>query len=205
MRSVGISGYDDRRTFPIEGLAGATYGSAAGVVADRWAFASTTAKYGKAIAPTTKSQRHGDGVMTASTKQTIRIDIIHAYRTIRLSRSSDRPGCALVTEMTVASLRSWRFDIYPPHQEQRYAALIAPAQPGWEECEMTDRTYRVTEIVGTSKEGLNQAITNGIARAGETLRHLDWFEVTDIRGHVADNQIDHYQVTMKVGFRLEDS
>ena len=69
---------------------------------------------------------------------------------------------------------------------------------------MTDRTYRVTEIVGTSKEGLNQAITNGITRAGETLRHLDWFEVTDIRGHLSDNQIDHYQVTMKVGFRLDD-
>jgi dodecin len=70
---------------------------------------------------------------------------------------------------------------------------------------MTDRTYRVTEIVGTSKEGLNQAITNGITRAGETLRHLDWFEVSEIRGHISDNQIDHYQVTMKVGFRLEDS
>ncbi|TCC21303.1 dodecin [Kribbella sindirgiensis] len=70
---------------------------------------------------------------------------------------------------------------------------------------MTDRTYRVTEIVGTSKEGLNQAITNGITRAGETLRHLDWFEVSEIRGHIEDNQIDHYQVTMKVGFRLEDS
>jgi flavin-binding protein dodecin len=70
---------------------------------------------------------------------------------------------------------------------------------------MTDRTYRVTEIVGTSKEGLNQAITNGLARAGETLRHLDWFEVTEIRGHLQDNQVDHYQVSMKVGFRLEDA
>ena len=68
-----------------------------------------------------------------------------------------------------------------------------------------DRTYRVTEIVGTSKEGLNQAITNGLTRAGETLRHLDWFEVTEIRGHIVDNQIDHYQVGLKVGFRLEDS
>ena len=68
---------------------------------------------------------------------------------------------------------------------------------------MTDRTYRVTEIVGTSKEGLNQAITNGITRAGETLRHLDWFEVTDIRGHLEDGAIGHYQVTMKVGFRLD--
>jgi dodecin len=70
---------------------------------------------------------------------------------------------------------------------------------------MTDRTYRVTEIVGTSKEGVREAITNGITRAGETLRHLDWFEVTEIRGHIVDNQIDHYQVGMKVGFRLEDS
>lgn len=70
---------------------------------------------------------------------------------------------------------------------------------------MTDRTYRVTEIVGTSKEGVDQAITNAIARAGETLRHLDWFEVTQVRGHIVDNAIDHYQVGLKVGFRLEDS
>jgi flavin-binding protein dodecin len=70
---------------------------------------------------------------------------------------------------------------------------------------MTDRTYRVTEIVGTSKEGVNQAITNGINRAGETLRHLDWFEVTEVRGYIVDNAIDHYQVGLKVGFRLEDS
>lgn len=69
---------------------------------------------------------------------------------------------------------------------------------------MTDRTYRVTEIVGTSKEGVDQAITNAIARA-ETLRHLDWFEVTQVRGHIVDNAIDHYQVGLKVGFRLEDS
>ena len=70
---------------------------------------------------------------------------------------------------------------------------------------MTDRTYRVTEIVGTSTEGVDQAIRNGIRRAGETLRHLDWFEVTQIRGHIVDNQIDHYQVGLKVGFRLEDA
>ena len=70
---------------------------------------------------------------------------------------------------------------------------------------MTDRTYRVTELVGTSKDGVDAAIQNAIGRAGETLRHLDWFEVTQIRGHIVDNQIDHYQVGMKVGFRLEDS
>ncbi|MDQ1104045.1 flavin-binding protein dodecin [Nocardioides zeae] len=69
---------------------------------------------------------------------------------------------------------------------------------------MTDRTYRISEIVGTSPEGVDQAIRNGIARAGKTLRHLDWFEVTQVRGHVKDGQVDHFQVSLKVGFRLED-
>jgi flavin-binding protein dodecin len=70
---------------------------------------------------------------------------------------------------------------------------------------MADRTYRVTEIVGTSPEGIDQAIKNGIKRASETLRHLDWFEVTQIRGNIMDGTIAHFQVGMKVGFRLEDS
>jgi dodecin len=69
---------------------------------------------------------------------------------------------------------------------------------------VTNRTYRVTEIVGTSPEGVDQAIRNGIERAGQTLRHIDWFEVTQIRGQAADGQVEHYQVGMKVGFRLED-
>jgi flavin-binding protein dodecin len=70
---------------------------------------------------------------------------------------------------------------------------------------MSNRTYRVTEIVGTSDEGVDQAIKNGIARANESLRHLDWFEVTEIRGHIRDGEVDHVQVGMKVGFRLEDA
>jgi len=70
---------------------------------------------------------------------------------------------------------------------------------------MSNRTYRVTEIVGTSDEGVDQAIKNGIARANESLRHLDWFEVTEIRGHIREGQVDHVQVGMKVGFRLEDA
>jgi len=69
---------------------------------------------------------------------------------------------------------------------------------------MADRTYRVTEIIGTSPEGIDQAITNGIKRASQTLRHLDWFEVTEIRGNIHDGGIAHFQVGMKVGFRLED-
>ncbi len=70
---------------------------------------------------------------------------------------------------------------------------------------MADRTYRVTEIVGTSPESIDAAIRNGLRRAGETLRHLDWFEVTEIRGQLGDGAIAHIQVGMKVGFRLEDA
>ncbi len=69
---------------------------------------------------------------------------------------------------------------------------------------MTNRTYRITEIVGTSTEGVTDAITNGIGRAAKTLRHLDWFEVEGIRGHIEGDQVEHYQVTLKIGFRLED-
>jgi len=68
-----------------------------------------------------------------------------------------------------------------------------------------DHTYRVTEIVGSSPDSVDQAIRNGIARARATLRQLDWFEVTEIRGHLVDGEIGHFQVAMKVGFRLEDA
>ncbi len=69
---------------------------------------------------------------------------------------------------------------------------------------MSDRTYRITELVGTSPDSIEQAIRSGIARASATLRHIDWFEVTEIRGYVRDGALDHYQVGMKLGFRLED-
>ncbi|WKX68779.1 dodecin [Streptomyces sp. XD-27] len=69
---------------------------------------------------------------------------------------------------------------------------------------MSHHTYRVTEIVGTSHHGLDDAIRNGIGRATQTLRHLDWFEVTEIRGQILDGKPEHYQVGLKVGFRLED-
>lgn len=70
---------------------------------------------------------------------------------------------------------------------------------------MTDRTYRVTEIVGTSPESVETAIRNGVRRASETLRHLDWFEVNEVRGQIEDGEVAHFQVTMKVGFRLEET
>ena len=70
---------------------------------------------------------------------------------------------------------------------------------------MTDRTYRVTEIVGTSPEGIESAVRSAVQRAGQTLRHLDWFEVTEVRGQIQDGEAAHFQVGLKVGFRLEDS
>jgi len=69
---------------------------------------------------------------------------------------------------------------------------------------MTDHVYRVTEIVGSSPEGVDQAIRNAVARASQTLRNLDWFEVVNVRGHLNEGQVAHVQVTLKVGFRLED-
>ena len=68
---------------------------------------------------------------------------------------------------------------------------------------MSNHTYRVTEIVGTSHEGVDDAVRNGIARASQTVRNLDWFEVTQVRGQIVDGQVEHWQVGLKVGFRLE--
>ncbi|PWI41883.1 dodecin [Streptomyces sp. ICBB 8177] len=70
---------------------------------------------------------------------------------------------------------------------------------------MTNRTYRVTEIVGTSPDSVEAAIRNGIKRAGRKLRNLDWFEITQVRGQIVDDEVEHFQVGMKVGFRLEDA
>ena len=70
---------------------------------------------------------------------------------------------------------------------------------------MTNHTYRVIEIVGTSPDGIDAAIRNGLARAAETTRGLDWFEVQSVRGHLEDGAVAHFQVTLKVGLRLEDA
>lgn len=70
---------------------------------------------------------------------------------------------------------------------------------------MSNHTYRVTEIVGTSPDGIDTAIRNGLARAATTIRHMDWFEVVSVRGEIEDGAVAYYQVTLKVGFRIEDA
>ncbi len=69
---------------------------------------------------------------------------------------------------------------------------------------MTNHVYNVTEIVGTSETSVDDAIRSAIKRSAKTLRNLDWFETTEIRGHLDDGEIKHFQVTLKVGFRLEE-
>ncbi|MGH3431729.1 MAG: dodecin [Thermocrispum sp.] len=69
---------------------------------------------------------------------------------------------------------------------------------------MSNHTYRVTEIVGSSPDSIADAVKSGVSRASQTLRGLDWFEVSEIRGHIVDGEVGHFQVALKVGFRLED-
>lgn len=69
---------------------------------------------------------------------------------------------------------------------------------------MSNNVYRKTEIVGSSTTGIDDAISTAVARASTTLHGLDWFEVTEIRGHIEEGAVAHYQVSLKVGFRLDD-
>ncbi len=66
-----------------------------------------------------------------------------------------------------------------------------------------DHVYKTVEVTGSSKTDVTDAIKTAIAKASQSLRHLDWFEVISIRGHIDAPNVDYYQVTLKVGFRLE--
>jgi hypothetical protein len=69
---------------------------------------------------------------------------------------------------------------------------------------MSGHTYKVVELVGSSTQGSDEAIQGAITRAAKTLRNLDWFEVAETRGHLVNGKIVHWQVKIKVGFRMED-
>lgn len=68
---------------------------------------------------------------------------------------------------------------------------------------MEDNVYKSVEITGTSTAGINEAIEAAVHKASQSLRNLDWFEVISTRGHIEEGKIAHYQVTLKIGFRLE--
>ncbi|MEJ1356208.1 MAG: dodecin family protein [Candidatus Sedimenticola sp. (ex Thyasira tokunagai)] len=69
---------------------------------------------------------------------------------------------------------------------------------------MGSRTYKKVELVGSSTESSDKAIENALERASQSIRNMDWFEVQETRGHIVDGKVAHWQVTLKVGFRLED-
>ncbi len=69
---------------------------------------------------------------------------------------------------------------------------------------MSEHVYKTIELVGSSQEGTDAAIRNAIARASKTVRNMDWFEVVETRGHIRDGGVAHFQVKLKIGFRLED-
>jgi flavin-binding protein dodecin len=69
---------------------------------------------------------------------------------------------------------------------------------------MEDHVYRVIEIAGSSQNSIQDAIQAAVGRASKTLRNLRWFEVIDTRGHIEGGKVQHYQVTLKIGFTIED-
>jgi flavin-binding protein dodecin len=69
---------------------------------------------------------------------------------------------------------------------------------------MSDHVYKSVEITGSSPAGVTEAIDRAVAKASETVRNLDWFEVVSVRGQIDEGRVAHYQVTLKIGFRLED-
>ena len=69
---------------------------------------------------------------------------------------------------------------------------------------MSEHSYRLIEVVGSSPDGIDQAIKNAIEDAAKTVRNIHWFQVVETRGHVEDGKIQHFQVTVKIGFTLDD-
>ncbi len=69
---------------------------------------------------------------------------------------------------------------------------------------MSDHVYKAVELIGSSATSIEDAIENAIGTAAKTLKHLEWFEVLETRGHIVDGKVSHYQLVLKVGFRIED-
>jgi flavin-binding protein dodecin len=69
---------------------------------------------------------------------------------------------------------------------------------------MPDHVYKVIEVVGSSHVGSDDAIRNAIAKASQTVQHMNWFQVVETRGHIVDGKVGHFQVVLKVGYRLDD-
>lgn len=71
------------------------------------------------------------------------------------------------------------------------------------EADVSDNVYGITHVVGSSADGISQAIENAVSTASKTLKNLEWFEVSETRGHIEGGKVGHYQVVLKLGFRYE--
>ena len=91
------------------------------------------------------------------------------------------------------------------NRSRSYLKLSQFRSAGEGEHRMTDNVYSVTELVGSSTTSIEDAIAQAVARAAKTIRNLDWFETREIRGHIKDGKIVHYQVVLKIGFRYDDA
>ncbi len=83
-----------------------------------------------------------------------------------------------------------------------FCIALAP-DSGFETSIMNDHIYKKIELIGSSPTGIEDAVNNAVNRAAKTVRNMRWFEVSEIRGHIADNKIDHWQVSVKIGFTLD--
>ncbi len=91
------------------------------------------------------------------------------------------------------------------HEVDRECLLVTPAVLSNEEDPMTEKTFKIIELCGVSENSYAEATKNAVAKASETLRNLDWFEVLNQRGVIKNGKVAEFQVVLKVGFRLESS
>jgi flavin-binding protein dodecin len=87
---------------------------------------------------------------------------------------------------------------------ERRSTLSALSRDQYQGDPMSSHVYKLIELVGTSPTSTDDAIRNAIQKAAVTVKHIDWYQVVESRGHVQDGRIAHFQVSLKVGFRIED-
>jgi dodecin len=91
------------------------------------------------------------------------------------------------------------------HRHPSTVSLVRDIRPPYATLLAMERTYGLIEVVGTSSVSIEDAVSSAVERTAKTTRHVDWFEVTQVRGYVRDGAVDHFQVSLKLGYRLEDA
>ena len=93
--------------------------------------------------------------------------------------------------------------VNPPRRSRASTSVSQPSRL-WHDAAMSNHVYRLTEVVGSSPASVDDAIRTAVRKAAETVRNIEWFETQEVRGHVENGDVAHFQVTLKLGFRVED-